>query len=64
MDHAARAIMTEYKDIILAFGESDEYRYDYPTTAISSLFIPFLLAFCSENLRPYIIAATPRSSQF
>lgn len=27
MDHAARDIMTEYKDIILAFGESDEFRY-------------------------------------
>ena len=27
MDHAARDVMTEYKDILLAFGESDEFRY-------------------------------------
>ena len=26
MDHAAKDIMTEFKDIVLAFGESDEYR--------------------------------------
>lgn len=26
MDHAARHLMEEYPDIILAFGESDEYR--------------------------------------
>lgn len=27
MDHAARNVMEEYPDIVLAFGESDEYRY-------------------------------------
>lgn len=27
MDAAARAVMEEYPDIVLAFGESDEYRY-------------------------------------
>ena len=27
MDHAAQDVMTEYKDIVLAFGESDEFRY-------------------------------------
>lgn len=26
MDHAARAVMDAYPDIMLAFGESDEYR--------------------------------------
>ena len=26
MDHAARSVMEEYPDIVLAFGESDEYR--------------------------------------
>ena len=26
MDHAARDVMTEYQDIVLAFGESDEFR--------------------------------------
>lgn len=26
MDHAARDVMDEFKDIVLAFGESDEYR--------------------------------------
>jgi len=27
MDHAARAVMNEYKDVLLAFGESDEYSF-------------------------------------
>ena len=27
MDQAARDVMNEFKDIVLAFGESDEYRY-------------------------------------
>ncbi|TBU33543.1 tRNAHis guanylyltransferase [Dichomitus squalens] len=27
MDHAARDVMTEFKDIVLAFGESDEYSF-------------------------------------
>ena len=26
MDHAAKDLMSEFKDIILAFGESDEFR--------------------------------------
>ena len=26
MDHAAKALMTEFKDIVLAFGQSDEFR--------------------------------------
>jgi len=26
MDHAARDVMEQYKDIVLAFGESDEFR--------------------------------------
>jgi len=26
MDHAARDVMEEYPDIVIAFGESDEYR--------------------------------------
>lgn len=27
MDHAAKDVMTEYSDIVLAFGESDEFRW-------------------------------------
>jgi tRNA(His) guanylyltransferase len=27
MDMAAKTVMTEYKDVVLAFGESDEYRW-------------------------------------
>ncbi|KAF8577581.1 tRNAHis guanylyltransferase [Ramaria rubella] len=27
MDHAARAVMEEYRDIVLAFGESDEFSF-------------------------------------
>lgn len=26
MDKAAMTVMAEYKDVVLAFGESDEYR--------------------------------------
>lgn len=26
MDHAAQDLMSEFKDIVLAFGESDEFR--------------------------------------
>jgi tRNA(His) guanylyltransferase len=26
MDHAAKSVMIEFKDIMLAFGESDEFR--------------------------------------
>lgn len=33
MDHAARDVMDEFKDIVLAFGESDEYRYVMRTLA-------------------------------
>lgn len=28
MDKAAQSLMNEYQDIILAFGESDEYSYE------------------------------------
>ena len=28
MDRAAQDVMTEYKDLVLAFGESDEFRCD------------------------------------
>jgi tRNA(His) guanylyltransferase len=31
MDHAAQDVMVEYKDIVLAFGESDEFRFDLVT---------------------------------
>ena len=27
MDHAAKDVMVEFDDIVLAFGESDEYRW-------------------------------------
>ena len=27
MDHAARDVMEEYPDIVLGFGESDEFRF-------------------------------------
>ena len=27
MDHAAQDLMEEYPDIVLAFGESDEFRF-------------------------------------
>lgn len=45
MDHAAKDVMTEYPDIVLAFGESDEFR----------------TAFSSESLQHYTIVANPRS---
>jgi len=36
MDHAAQDVMVEYKDIVLAFGESDEFRFD-PFTFLYSI---------------------------
>ena len=27
MDRAAKSVMDEYEDVVLAFGESDEYRW-------------------------------------
>lgn len=27
MDRAAQAVMNEYQDVVLGFGESDEYRW-------------------------------------
>lgn len=27
MDRSAMTVMQEYKDVVMAFGESDEYRY-------------------------------------
>jgi len=45
MDHAAKALMTEHPDIVLAFGESDEFR----------------IVFSSESPQPYTIVANPRS---
>ncbi|TFK84082.1 tRNAHis guanylyltransferase [Polyporus arcularius HHB13444] len=33
MDHAARDVMNEFKDIILAFGESDEYSFLFRRSA-------------------------------
>lgn len=31
MDKAARSLMEQYPDVILAFGESDEYRFLHPS---------------------------------
>ncbi|CDO74954.1 hypothetical protein BN946_scf184945.g26 [Trametes cinnabarina] len=33
MDHAARDVINEFKDIVLAFGESDEYRCNVHSTS-------------------------------
>ncbi|KAI0749384.1 tRNAHis guanylyltransferase [Daedaleopsis nitida] len=33
MDHAARDVMNEFKDIVLAFGESDEYSFMFRKSA-------------------------------
>ncbi len=27
MDHAAKDVMNEFKEVVLGFGESDEFRY-------------------------------------
>lgn len=39
MDHAAMDLMREYKDVALAFGESDEYRR-----------VPYILSMYMDNL--------------
>ena len=41
MDRAAQALMDEFKDIILAFGESDEFRY--VLTRHISFYLSFLI---------------------
>ena len=43
MDHAARKLMEEYPDIVLAFGESDEFRLVLP---INSNLL-FIFMYCS-----------------
>ena len=37
MDHAAISLMREYPDIVLGFGQSDEYRYPNSTTQLKSV---------------------------
>lgn len=39
MDHAAMDLMREYKDVVLAFGESDEYRQ-----------VPYISSMYMDNL--------------
>lgn len=43
MDRAAMDVMNEYKDVVLAFGESDEYRQVtmYYMRGIQAHLIPF-----------------------
>jgi hypothetical protein len=40
MDHAARDIMEEYPDIVLGFGESDEFRFVMMLVIISLQLLP------------------------
>ena len=56
MDHAAK-VMSEFKDIVLAFGESDEYRSARLPPNIST---HAQLAFSSENPPIRIIATTQK----
>lgn len=37
MDHAAVSLMREFPDIVLGFGQSDEYRYPNSTTQLESV---------------------------
>ena len=45
MDHAARDVMEEYPDIVLGFGESDEFRSVFPTTASSAFWTDNAVSF-------------------
>ncbi|KAH0833461.1 tRNAHis guanylyltransferase [Lanmaoa asiatica] len=60
MDHAARDLMSEFKDIVLAFGESDEFRQAPHLSSKPSNLTPTQPAFSSENAPIYIIAAMQR----
>lgn len=53
MDHAARAVMDAYPDIVLGFGESDEYRSVNPCLHLPSFLIP-LFNFTSQLPPPKI----------
>ena len=62
MDHAARDIMHEFKDIVLAFGESDEYRCVWRPCIPATPTDAVLIASSSANPLRCTIAARPKSS--
>ena len=43
MDHSAITLMRQHPDIILGFGQSDEYRYPYLSQANPSCAIPSIV---------------------
>ena len=57
MDHAAKDLMVEHPDIVLAFGESDEYRWRIHLIS----FCPHLPSVFSEQLSPPQINDTLQS---
>lgn len=61
MDHAARDTMEVHPDIILAFGESDEYR-SVSVSQVATFFQNFLIlsAFCSKNPLQYTTVGSPK----
>ena len=62
MDHAARDLMEEYPDIILAFGESDEFRLVIGTRLqVAFPCTSFTTVSSSENLLPSTTDANPKS---
>lgn len=49
MNAAAQSVMEAYPDVMLAFGESDEYRYELSSGSLSPvLSFPFILSSDSE----------------
>lgn len=40
MDHAAKDLMVEFKDIVIAFGESDEFRQALPPMLLQTISSP------------------------
>jgi tRNA(His) 5'-end guanylyltransferase len=65
MDQAATAVMTEFRDVVLAFGESDEFRsaYDFAIFAVYSCYGENALASCFENQRHFITGVAQRLSR-
>jgi tRNA(His) 5'-end guanylyltransferase len=45
MDHAATDLMEQYPDIVLAFGESDEFRSLMPRLDLARLMFPSILPY-------------------
>lgn len=57
MNTAAKAVLNEYKDVVMAFGESDEYRWGVLSLANQTLHSQKPASYYEEQQRSIIGAA-------